>query len=664
MIRAPHSMRSSVLLGISGLIAACVAIGIAVRWPGPQRAQPKSALSSSIKPVENRPAADIRREALRERRRQNPRSVELPNLTFWWDGIPQRIRMASSETGPTSNIHANDYIGPQACQKCHPKNYEQWWQHPHRRMNALATEENVLGDFTGSQQIKYLGGEATFFRDATGGYRMKLVRDGKSLLYEVRQTIGSRFFQYYIGRLLDGAAASDAPYRLVNHVLPFGYWLDQKQWVPVVHVSRELPDGEREDPFVLPTKPRPGVNFIPYASNCSMCHTTFPLADDFTRKPEQIAKHVPLPMHWHLSAYLRSEHPQLWGSLGDPLDVFNEQMLKLPEALMSYEADEHAVTLGISCEACHLGCQQHASGKQIKPDFLPRSPYLRLETASLQGKSGRTHQNVNWVCARCHVGERPRFAGGMSTWNSVEYSDAMRGSCYSQLKCVDCHSPHQATGTHWPRTPNQDDASCIRCHTEFQESQMVIEHTHHPLELDGSRCMNCHMPRINEGLQSVVRTHTIFSPTNAAMLEANHPNACNQCHVDKPIDWTLKYLRDWYGRSYSEPKIAAAYPQRDRLVAAGWLSSSNEAVRLVAVDSILRANAKSFLPELIDQLDDPFLINRQFTQHGLEEFWQIRPQDFGYEFFMSPAERRNALSKLRDALLHQPSPELPPRNSN
>ena len=43
--------------------------------------------------------------------------------------------------------------------------------------------------------------------------------------------------------------------------------------------------------------------------------------------------------------------------------------------------------------------------------------------------------------------------------------------------------------------------------------------------------MNCHMPRINEGLQEVVRTHTIFSPTNSAMIESNQMNACNQCHV-------------------------------------------------------------------------------------------------------------------------------------
>ncbi len=601
------------------------------------------------KPRAKQDIVSIRKAALHERRKKEPRSVGLPNLTFWWDGIPPKVRQISSETGPESNIHASDYTGPKSCQKCHAKNYADWYQHPHRRMNAVANEENVLGDFTGTKKIDYLGGEATFFRESDG-FRMRLTRGGVTLLYDVHQTIGSRFFQYYIGRLLVGATSDTSPLFRINHVLPFGYWLDREEWIPVVHVGHELPDGQRDDPFQLPESPKPGINFLPYASNCNMCHTTFPLADDFVRKPEQIAKHTPVRLHWHLSRYLQQSHPELWGKLGDPLDATNEQMMHLPEPLMDYEADEHAVALGISCESCHLGCKQHSEGRQRKPDFHPRSPYLLAETKNLKGMTGRTHQNVNWACARCHVGERPKFAGGMATWNSTEYSDAMLGSCYSELKCVDCHSPHQATGKTWPRTPQQDDASCMRCHSKFNDAQSIVAHTHHAADSVGSNCMNCHMPRINEGLQSVVRTHTIFSPTNAAMLEANHPNACNQCHVDKPIDWTLRSLKDWYGKSYSEKKLANSYPLRDQPVAVGWLKSNNEAVRLIGAASVIRGKNKHLCSELIDMLDDPFLINRQFTQRGVEEMKGIRLEKYGYHFFMSPHERADALVKIRDAL--------------
>jgi len=356
-------------------------------------------------------------------------------------------------------------------------------------------------------------------------------------------------------------------------------------------------------------------------------------------------------MHWNMGAYFQHSHPELWGSFEHPADVPAEEIDQFPIRLMDFEADEHAVTLGVSCEACHLGCKEHVEDPKITPDFHPRSPLLRIQSDSPKIDFGRTQQNVNWICARCHVGERPQFAAGMSTWNSVEYSDAMLGSCYSQLKCIDCHPPHQATGVKWPRSPQQDDASCTRCHTKFQSAPEVARHTHHPADSSGSRCMNCHMPRINEGLQDVVRTHTIFSPTNAEMIEANHPNACNLCHTDQPIDWTLKHLKDWYGATFSEEKIAESYPNRDLSVVAEWLTHEFEPVRLVASAAACKAQDKALLPELFDMLDDPFLLNRQFAQHGLEAMLQVRLDTFGYQFYASPEERVAPLRRIRERFL-------------
>ena len=434
-------------------------------------------------------------------------------------------------------------------------------------------------------------------------------------------------------------------------MLPFGYWLERKQWIPVVHVGSERPDGLRDDPFAPPPNPRTGVDFTPYAANCNMCHTTFPLADDLTRKPHQLAKHAPERLHWDMGSHFRENHPELWDADKQPWEVTDQGIDRIPEALMKYEAAEHAVTQGVSCEACHLGCKEPVENPKIKPDFHPHSPLLLVQNTAGKLDVGRTHQNLNWSCARCHVGERPQFAAGMSTWNSVEYSDAMLGSCYSELKCIDCHPPHQATGQQWTRSPQEDDASCIRCHSEFESEAAIAKHTHHDTTSSGSRCMNCHMPKINEGINSMVRTHTIFSPTNAAMIEANHPNACNLCHTDRPIDWTLRYLGEWYGASYAAEKIAAAYPERDRAVAVGWMKSEYEPVRLVAASAACDVNDKSLLPMLIDMLDDPFLLNRQFTLVRLEDMLQIRLDQYGYQFYMTPQERAEPLQLVREALL-------------
>ena len=87
---------------------------------------------------------------------------------------------------------------------------------------------------------------------------------------------------------------------------------------------------------------------------------------------------------------------------------------------------------------------------------------------------------------------------------------------------------------------------------------------------------------LDEGLQDLVRTHMIYSPTKADMIEANHPNACNLCHTDRPIDWTLGRLKNWYGKTYDEAKLAASYMDRTRPVALGWLKGTHGA----AADSL------------------------------------------------------------------------------
>jgi predicted CXXCH cytochrome family protein len=317
--------------------------------------------------------------------------------------------------------------------------------------------------------------------------------------------------------------------------------------------------------------------------------------------------------------------------------------------MAAWEAPRYAVTLGVSCEACHLGCREHVESEgKVLPRFFPASPDLAVETGGGPlPDGGRTHANVNWACGRCHVGYRRTFAAGMAVWNSVEYSDAMRGSCYSQLRCIDCHSPHRATGPKWSRTADQDDAVCLKCHQKYAPDAARLAHTHHPAGSDGARCLNCHMPRINEGLEDVVRTHMIYSPTRADMIEANHPNACNLCHTDRPIDWTVKYLKEWYGGLYDDRKLAAHYPHRDRPVALGWLESDNASVRLVAAEALTRARDARALPRLLDALDDPYLVNRQFAFKGLQEMLNVRLGDFGYHIYQTAEERRRPLAELR-----------------
>ncbi len=566
------------------------------------------------------------------------RLAEGKHLTAWWDGVPAPVRSASVPAGEKSNVKPSDYAGAEACKECHGRNYDSWSGHPHRWMNAPAGEGTVRGDFSGVS-VSYRGGKIAFDRDADA-FVMRLERDGQRRTYRITQTIGSRFFQYYVGKQTEGPERKGHPFYTQDHVLPFGWWLPQKEWVPVIHIGTEVPDWKRPDPF---DPPQDGRYYAEYARSCNYCHTTFALGDLFSRRPQQMGEHAPRQLHWSLRPYLEEVHPEAVPALASLGDWASQQ-----NPLLGWEASGHAVTFGVSCEACHLGSREHVqSGGKTPPKFFPASPHLLVEAGGAALDFGRSHDNVNWACGRCHTGSRPQFAAGMATWNSVEYADAMRGSCYSQLRCVDCHDPHRATGPRWSLSADQDDALCLRCHESFRPAAARLQHTHHPAGSDGARCMNCHMPRINEGIEDVVRTHMIYSPSRADMIEANHPNACNLCHTDRPIDWTLRYLKEWYGAKYDEGRIAAAYADRTKPVGAGWLKSDNASVRLVAVEAMARAKDFRSLPRLLDALDDPYLVNRQFALKGLQEMLGLRLADFGYHIYQGEPERRQPLAALR-----------------
>ena len=589
-----------------------------------------------------------------------PRAQNIGPLTLYWDQLPDNLEAVHREPAATENIHRDDYVGPEACKNCHKAQHANWSNHPHRWMNALADEGTVKGDFN-DRRISYLGGEITFTK-VDGTYRMRLQRGDVKRDYLIDQTIGSRFFQYYIGKQLSGPEPRQHPLYFESHVLPIGYWIDRDEWIPIVHVHDDFQDSTRHDPFESRGFTDDDKDLLAYSrktqdlyrAQCNYCHTTFPIGEMFIREQNLMASFAPVRLDLLVPEYLSNTRPDFWSPDKKSQSVSTDEYLRLLRDYKVSDAREHAATLGISCEACHLGCKDHAQGKLKKPKFLPEGKELVVAGGSPH-EQGRTHDNVNWACGRCHTGSRQLYAAGMSTWNSTEYSDAMRGHCYSKLTCITCHNPHEPIGHEWKRTPIEDDAICLNCHQQFQPDANRIAHTHHQVGGEGSHCMDCHMPRINEGLQEVVRTHTIFSPTNSKMIENNQMNACNQCHVDKTIDWTRTYLKDWYGKSYSDENIAKNYPDRKQPAAINWLKGPSENVRLVAADSLTRANARWALPELIDSLDDPFMLNRQFTRIGLERMQNIRLKDFGYEFQMTADERKAPLKRLRDILLNQPA---------
>lgn len=591
----------------------------------------------------------------------------------WISFDPNDTKESDQTNGPLlSNIRQSDYQGPDSCKSCHETNYNKWYDHPHRRMNAYATAKNVVGDFSGDQVVHYQEGEATFYQIGSD-YYMKLKRDPITRVFLIKRTVGSRFFQSYAGILVEGPEPEDSPMRKIPHHLPFSFWIEKGRWVPEVHIHEEKPDAYRIDCFG-----DPGL-VVPYDQRCGACHITWAMGDWMVnpRGIDRIVRHAPWDIRFAAFSYLLETNPDLVdflkNSTGSEVDKSDESPVEGLDAIAVFDAlnkvpaPERAITLGISCEACHLGGADHIKqstefASQQKPCFYPRSEQVSL---GLNDHDKTEHlsnpENINWICARCHTGKRPKFAAGISTWNSVEATDAFHGFCYSHssdtptadspsktLDCLACHDPHEAIGKKWKKTPAQDDQVCMSCHTQFQDSKVLATHTHHASESSGSRCMNCHMPKINEGLQDIVRTHTIFNPTNSAMIEANQPNACNLCHLDKPIDWTLNRLEEWYGTEWNEDQISSSYPNREDAVGLGWLDSPHESTRLVAIEALAKSNSLWALDELVEALNDPFLINREFAQANIERLLDIDLVKLGYLHYAAEEQRLKAIKRLQE----------------
>jgi len=171
-------------------------------------------------------------------------------------------------------------------------------------------------------------------------------------------------------------------------------------------------------------------------------------------------------------------------------------------------------------------------------------------------------------------------------------------------------------------------------------------HTHHPAGSSGSRCYNCHMPHTTYGLLKGIRSHRIDSPTVTASLRTGRPNACNQCHLDKPLSWTAEQLEQWYGIE------TGPIPRQHQQISAAavWALSGDAGQRALMAWSFgwpaarQASGAGWTTPYLIQLLDDPYQAVRVIAQRSLRH--EERFTRFQYDPFAPPAQRRLLVSQL------------------
>ncbi len=423
------------------------------------------------------------------------------------------------------------YLGSETCRECHDDRHDSWHRTYHRTMTQEASATTVRGRFDGHPLTSFGGvviprstgdGYAFEYRDpATGTEQATLA---------VHRTVGSHRYQQYLTR----DSTSQTYYRL--HYL---WHIEDQRWV---HMNAAFlgDDAQNFD-----------AQITTWNANCVFCHNTGPQPrvsnlDDLrarARAGEQFdvrqemrfdtsvaelgigceACHGPGGEHLR-----RMEHFELRWLAG--WFAGRDRSIVNPERLSAARSND-------VCGACHAG--------RTLPDLAALDRWLRDGPSYRPGDDLAEHLKIlsrETPSPSAHAPDlfRNRFWGdGSVRLSAYEYQGLQASPCASseEYTCIGCHSMHGGDPAGMLPEANRGDTPCLRCHQEFRSR--IAEHSGHPAESTGARCMNCHMPRAVYGVMTIHRTHQVSIPDVAADLAAGKPNACLNCHAEQAPGFAL-----------------------------------------------------------------------------------------------------------------------------
>ena len=188
------------------------------------------------------------------------------------------------------------------------------------------------------------------------------------------------------------------------------------------------------------------------------------------------------------------------------------------------------------------------------------------------------------------------------------------GFCSSELSCVGCHEPHTASAKPSGGTDNPQDVQiCTSCHSKYCDPETALAHGGHAAAA-GVSCLDCHMPRYAQGLDERIRTHRICMPVEPSMVAVGSANACNLCHLDRSMRWTLNELERGWQRKITPDERWPVYVVLDKPMGELWLHGKEAHMRLVATQCYAASRqGQQKLPDILRALNDTVGVNRVFA---------------------------------------------------
>ncbi|MCA9544080.1 MAG: ammonia-forming cytochrome c nitrite reductase subunit c552, partial [Myxococcales bacterium] len=467
--------------------------------------------------------------------------------TAWWvAGVGGGTTVAPH---PTPTTTPDGRVGSAECQACHPKEHAEWAKSAHAHNMARPTPQTVVGDFNDVTYVFKGTTSRMYTRD--GKYLMDHTDvDGETGTYEVAWVLGIMRHQAYLFAEPDG--------RL--QVLPTYWNLEEKSW----RDSVEGPVQDWHGGAVPSSHQEHWRNFgRTYNRACMECHASFP-EKGYDAETNRYTSAFDPQISCEACHGPGGEHVRVWRTL----DGTGDPMRKLDR-----------LDLRASIEVC-TPC--HARKRVYAPNPVPGEPFADSFAPDV------------WQ-------QGTFFVDGRSSTLNYRWVDYLQNRCMDRtarkMDCGTCHPPHDLHSVK-DATVVESNAICTTCH--LGQKTRLTAHTHHAPESEGSRCIGCHMPKMDLQLRMTVRDHTISSPLPSLTAAYQVPNACTQCHADEDVPWAEGYVQAWYGAQPSYQRYKASMHERAEVLTQAFAGRPPVAPLVAWLDNpglnvVQRASAAQFL---------------------------------------------------------------------
>lgn len=470
------------------------------------------------------------------------------------------------------------FVGSETCAGCHRAEAKLWNASQHKAAMQHATDRTVLGNFNDAG-FDYFGVHSRFFRK-DGKFLVETDgADGKLAVFEVKYTFGIDPLQQYLVEFSDG--------RLQALSLAWDSRPQDKGGQRWFHLSSS--EEIRHDDVLHWTKLNQNWNFM-----CAECHSTGlrknydPAKDRFATTWAEIsvgceACHGQGSRH---TAWARDQRS--WWPFGRNEDSSKGLLVRFDERQgVSWPIDPRSgnarrsaapATLRKEVETCGL-C--HARRAGFHEDWTP-------------GQSlSQTH--VVEALARITYHADGQIRDVEEPYNYTPFKQSKMFA--AGVTCSDCHEPHSTK----LRLPGE--GVCLQCHG--QDKYADVKHHHHAGADSPPTCISCHMPARTYMIVDTRHDHAFRVPRADLSITLGTPNACNDCHRDKPAQWAAAAIEQWFGldrkglQNYGPAFHASRTNQIGSAALLGALAADKNA------PAVARASALSELASRISQSNMP-----------------------------------------------------------